>query len=104
MKKFISTVIVGLFLFSAAPTSLALDNPFPDLPSDHPNYDAILSLYEWGTISGYPDGTFKPDNEINRAEFLKILVRSGLQLMCVRVNLLDGWMVILMVVTSPLRL
>jgi len=56
------------------PPVWALDNPFPDLPESHPNYEAILSLYDWDVIDGYPDGTFKPDREINRAEFMKILI------------------------------
>jgi len=73
-------VVVVVSVFVIVPASLALEttaNPFSDLSSAHPNYDAVISLYEWGTINGYPDGTFKPDNEINRAEFLKILVGSG---------------------------
>ena len=33
----------------------------------------IYSAYERGIITGYPDGTFRPDAPINRAEALKIL-------------------------------
>jgi len=33
----------------------------------------IYSAYERGVIAGYPDGTFRPDAPINRAEALKIL-------------------------------
>ena len=33
----------------------------------------IYSAYERGVIAGYPDGTFRPDASINRAEALKIL-------------------------------
>jgi hypothetical protein len=29
-----------------------------------------------GAIGGYPDGTFKPDNNITRAEFVTILVKA----------------------------
>ncbi len=37
--------------------------------------EAIVSrLVEMGVISGYPDGTFKPDNYVTRAEFAKMLV------------------------------
>jgi len=36
----------------------------------------IEELVRRGAISGYPDGTFKPDNNITRAEFATILVRS----------------------------
>lgn len=33
----------------------------------------ITDLIQAGFISGYPDGTFRPDNPVTRAEFLKIL-------------------------------
>lgn len=49
---------------------------FPDVPSDHPNYPAISYLVEIGVIEGYPDGTFKPDQTVNRAELLKILIEE----------------------------
>lgn len=35
--------------------------------------DAVSSLSELGVISGYPDGTFRPDNSISRAEISKII-------------------------------
>ena len=37
--------------------------------------DEIISLSEKGIISGYEDGTFKPDNRITRAEFLALATR-----------------------------
>lgn len=42
--------------------------------SSNKNQTAIQYLYDNGVISGYPDGTFKPNNTLNRAELLKILV------------------------------
>lgn len=36
----------------------------------------ISKLIETGAISGYPDGTFKPDNNITRAEFATVLVKA----------------------------
>ena len=35
----------------------------------------ITRLVDRGAISGYPDGTFKPDKRITRAEFVKVLVQ-----------------------------
>lgn len=37
---------------------------------------SIRNLVEMGVISGYPDGTFKPENPVNRAEALKIILQS----------------------------
>lgn len=38
--------------------------------------DNINQLVTLGAITGYPDGTFKPDNQITRAEFATILVKA----------------------------
>lgn len=38
------------------------------------NKEAIQYLSDKGVIGGYPDGTFKPQNTVNRAELVKILV------------------------------
>lgn len=40
----------------------------------HKNETAIQYLYDEGIVEGYPDGTFKPDNNLTRAELMKILV------------------------------
>ncbi len=47
---------------------------FSDVPASHQNYDAVVYVQEEGIISGYPNGTYKPDNRINRAEFTKIVI------------------------------
>jgi hypothetical protein len=39
--------------------------------------DAVNSLVKMGIIAGYPDGTFRPDNSITRAEFAKIIVLAA---------------------------
>lgn len=49
---------------------------FSDLDQNHPNFEAIESLFTRGIIEGYENGTFKPDININRAELMKILVES----------------------------
>ena len=49
---------------------------FPDIKDNHPNKDAINSLFKDGIINGYPDGTFQPDGEINRAELTKMIVAA----------------------------
>lgn len=43
--------------------------------------DHIYKLVELGAVTGYQDGTFKPNNTITRAEFIAIVVRVlGLEL------------------------
>lgn len=50
---------------------------FLDVARTHPNRDAILYLLGRGIVSGYDDGTFKPENPINRAELLKVLLEGA---------------------------
>lgn len=57
---------------------------FNDVPLFADYSDAVEYVHTAGYVSGYADGTFRPETQINRAEFLKILVeavnkRSGSQ-------------------------
>ncbi len=49
---------------------------FPDVPVGSTFYDYVMTLVNIGTISGYPDGTFKPSNFVTRGEFSKMTVGS----------------------------
>ncbi len=46
---------------------------FTDLPEDHWAYPAVRQLADEGTVSGFEDGSFKPDELVTRAEFVKML-------------------------------
>ncbi len=46
---------------------------FNDVPSSHPNREAIDYVLEEGFVQGYDDGLFRPGQTINRAEFTKIV-------------------------------
>lgn len=50
------------------------NSSFSDVLNTHPYYTEIMFLEEKGIISGYPDGTFKPNQIVNRAEALKIIL------------------------------
>ena len=45
---------------------------FKDVPASHWAYAAISSAAEKGWVSGYEDGTFRPDRAITRAEVAKL--------------------------------
>lgn len=51
---------------------------FPDVPLTHQNADDIYDLMRQGVFTGHGDGTFKPEDGINRAELSKVLVVGGL--------------------------
>ena len=57
-------------------TSISSVRIFTDYSQYDSGYEAVVSLQESGIIDGYPDGTFRPKGNINRAELLKILVEG----------------------------
>lgn len=48
-------------------------NPFSDLSATHWAYKEILALCSAGLINGYEDGTYRPENEITRAEVMTVI-------------------------------
>jgi hypothetical protein len=58
--------------------SVALgDLTFTDVtPQTSDNYVAIEYVADEGIVNGYGDGTFGPDDKINRADFVKILMEA----------------------------
>ncbi len=52
------------------------DSSFADVTSSHPYGPAIQWGKSSGVLQGYPDGTFRPDKAVNRAEFLKVILES----------------------------
>lgn len=51
--------------------------PFQDVPKTHWAYSLVKQAKEQKIISGYPDGTFKPDQPITRAEALALVMKKG---------------------------
>ena len=49
---------------------------FPDVSNDYWAAPQIKLLSEQGVIVGYPDGTFKPDANVTRAEFAAMAIRA----------------------------
>lgn len=58
----------GGYYVPTAPVSFEADI------ADSPYKLAISNLKQKGIVGGYPDGTYKPKNTINRAEFIKIVM------------------------------
>ena len=60
-----------------------MDNPFTDLDNSHWAYDEIMTLAKSGLIEGYPDKTYRPEDNISRAEVMtvinKVLGRNPLE-------------------------
>lgn len=67
MKKFIPLVLVASFFFGVGMIS-AQTKTFPDVQSSDWYYNDVMNMVEWDVIRGNDDGTFKPSNNVNRAE------------------------------------
>ncbi len=50
---------------------------FVDIEMDHVNFEAIEFTKSEGIVQGYDDGSYRPEQKINRAEFVKIIIESN---------------------------
>lgn len=72
MKKILAlmvTLMLCLTVFTGFSASA-----FSDVTEEHVHMSAITYLAEKGVINGYEDGSFKPENTITRAEFVKMML------------------------------
>jgi len=79
MKKISNAIFIvsSLFvLFVAISTTFAASHIAPQFFDVDPEVwyaDAVYELREKGIFSGFPDGTFRPDTNVNRAELAVVL-------------------------------
>ena len=74
MKKqfaaiFAATAVLGVTTVFAA-------NPFSDVTPDSWAYQAVSQLAAAGIVNGYPDGTFKGQNDITRYEMAQMVAKA----------------------------
>ncbi|MCC6643695.1 S-layer homology domain-containing protein, partial [Candidatus Peregrinibacteria bacterium] len=65
--------LITLICLIAGPLTASAGTVFPDVVDRSEHSAAIEYLKSSGIIGGYPDGSFKPEKTINRAEALKIV-------------------------------
>jgi len=71
MKKVLSLVLVIAMVLSSM--SFAFAAKFEDV-ADTDYAEAIDTLFALGVITGYEDGTYRPENTVTRAEMAKLMV------------------------------
>ncbi len=76
MKKSLVLILALVLVFSFSVTALAAD--FSDI-ADQPQavQDAVYKLAALEMVEGYDDGTWRPNDQITRAEFAKIACLAG---------------------------
>lgn len=63
-------------LISADSGEYEVTRTFTDVVSDAEYAKAVSYLAEYGIVSGYPDGSFRPEAAVTRAEFVKLLHKA----------------------------
>lgn len=71
LKKVIALVCV----FALALTTVAFGATYTDVAEDSAYYEAVETLNKLGIITGYEDGTFKPEDGVTRAEMAALIAR-----------------------------
>lgn len=74
IKKYVACILIAIMLFSTVPAVYA-SQVFTDIEA----HWAKSQITDWvgkGLIKGYSDGSFKPDNNITRAEFMAMVNRA----------------------------
>ena len=74
MRRLFKTFLATAFFAFTLNTAMAFQ--FPDVASDHWAASQIQILSDQGVIVGYPDGTFKPDENVTRAEFASMAIKA----------------------------
>lgn len=76
MKKLVAAVLTAAMTAAAAAPALAYS--FVDIEDESYAWAApyIDDMYKGGYITGYDDGTFRPDNEVTKLECLALFARA----------------------------
>lgn len=72
IKKIISAVLTAAVLMCAG-AGYAANVTLSDMDSSHWAYNAVYTLVANGTVNGFPDGTFRPENTVTYGEFEKMI-------------------------------
>ncbi|WP_418301196.1 5'-nucleotidase C-terminal domain-containing protein [Lysinibacillus fusiformis] len=72
-NKFLTATAATLAVTAVAIAPVSAASPFSDVKESHADYEGISTLYTAGIISGFPDGTFKPDTNVTRGQAAKMI-------------------------------
>ena len=75
MNKKLATVLAAACVLGAT-TAFAAPNPFSDVTPNDWAYQAVSQLAAEGVVEGYPDGTFKGQQNITRYEMAQMVARA----------------------------
>lgn len=73
-KKATSVFLIFLLLLTMVPYTSSAASLFKDVKTGHWAVPSIEWAVEEGLVSGYPDGTFAPEQPISEAQFVSLIV------------------------------
>lgn len=76
LSKRILSTILSIALLATCLFVMPVSADFSDVESGTKVYNAVSVLSKLGVINGYEDGTFQPNNNVTRAEFTAMLLRT----------------------------
>ena len=71
VKQFFATLLCAVMVMTSVTSA------FTDVSSSHWAYNSVNNMYEKGVISGFEDGSFRPDEAVSREQFAKMLVSKS---------------------------
>lgn len=74
MKRLVNSLLIMLAVFVTS--SIPAFAFYSDMQESHWAYKQIKQLSEKSVVIGYPDGTFKPDENVTRAEFASMAIKA----------------------------
>lgn len=72
-KFYAATAAVAVTATVVAVTPALAAGTFSDVKAGDAHYEGITALHEAGVIKGFPDGTFKPNQNVTRGQAAKII-------------------------------
>ncbi len=73
LKRVQTLIVVFALIIVICPASFAR---YSDVPETEDYYEAVMNLSAMEIINGYSDGIFKPNGNVTRAQFVKMMVKS----------------------------
>ena len=75
MKKLLAKALMLAVVFGVS-TAASFAKDYADLPKDHWAYKQIQILTDFNVVVGYPDGNYRPDQNVTRAEFATMVIKA----------------------------
>jgi len=73
IKRIICMVLTMVILAAIIPAPAVGAAEFSDLAATHWAHTEIVNLAQQGVISGFPDGTYRPDDPVTREQFARLV-------------------------------